>query len=42
MNQTFSEKALKSAEVFIHENVDRWLDLLGENGEAINMGREIN
>lgn len=46
MNQAFSEKALKSVEVFIHENLDRWLDLLGEqaetSGKSINMAHEIN
>ncbi|KAF2167556.1 hypothetical protein M409DRAFT_22361 [Zasmidium cellare ATCC 36951] len=46
MNQAFSEKALKSAEIFIHDNVDRWLDLLGDQGKtgttSINMAHEIN
>ena len=30
MNYAFSESALRSAEGFLHSNIDRWLDLLGE------------
>lgn len=30
LNFAFSERALRDAETFIHENVDRWLDLLGQ------------
>lgn len=33
LNYAFSEKALKSAEVFIHTNTDRWLELLGQFAE---------
>ena len=30
LNNAFSDKALRSAEPFIHANVDRWVDLLGD------------
>jgi cytochrome P450 len=31
MNYAFSENALRSAEGFLHSNVDRWLELLGSS-----------
>lgn len=34
INYAFSESALRGAEVFVHTNVDRWLDLLGQQKEA--------
>jgi hypothetical protein len=30
MNYAFSEAALRDAEVFLHSNIDRWLELLGQ------------
>jgi cytochrome P450 len=30
LNYAFSESALRGAETFIHKNVDRWLELLGQ------------
>ncbi|PVH94268.1 cytochrome P450 [Periconia macrospinosa] len=30
MNYAFSEAAMRSAEVFLHSNIDRWLELLGQ------------
>ncbi|KAJ8108073.1 hypothetical protein OPT61_g8425 [Boeremia exigua] len=30
LNYAFSESALRGAEVFVHANVDRWLELLGQ------------
>ncbi|KAF2993989.1 hypothetical protein E8E13_001764 [Curvularia kusanoi] len=33
LNYAFSESALRSAEVFVHSNVDRWLELLGRRKE---------
>jgi cytochrome P450 len=34
INYAFSESALKGAEVFVHANVDRWLELLGQQKES--------
>jgi cytochrome P450 len=31
LNYAFSDAALRGAEPFIHSNVDRWLDLLGQH-----------
>lgn len=49
LNFAFSEKALRSAEPFIHSNTDRWLELIGKqtpNGsewsDALNMTNWIN
>lgn len=33
MNYAFSESALRSAEGFLHSNIDRWLELLGAMAE---------
>jgi hypothetical protein len=33
LNYAFSESALRSAEVFLHNNIDRWLELLGSTAE---------
>lgn len=33
MNYAFSEGALRSAEGFLHTNIDRWLELLGTLAE---------
>jgi cytochrome P450 len=48
LNYAFSESALRGAEVFIQSNVDRWLELLGqqtqEKGEwtgSINMADQV-
>ncbi|KAJ4324204.1 hypothetical protein N0V94_001416 [Neodidymelliopsis sp. IMI 364377] len=48
INYAFSESALRGAEVFVHSNVDRWLELLGrqkENGEewtgSIDMADQV-
>lgn len=30
LNYAFSEAALRDAEVFLHSNIDRWIELLGE------------
>lgn len=30
LNYAFSEAALRDAEVFLHQNIDRWLELLGQ------------
>lgn len=32
LEHAFSESALRSAESFVHENVSRWLECLGEGG----------
>lgn len=46
LNQTFSEKALRSIEPFVHSNTDRWLDLIEQNAadkqQSLNMAHEIN
>lgn len=46
LNQAFSESALRSAEPFVHSNVDRWLELLDQRsqktGDFINVAEEIN
>lgn len=43
LNHAFSDVALRSAEPFIHKNVNRWLDLLGEQKEqAKNRTKSIN
>ncbi|KAF2649983.1 cytochrome P450 [Lophiostoma macrostomum CBS 122681] len=48
LNQAFSEKAMRSAETFIHSNVNRWLELfetMSENGDwtpTVNMADYIN
>lgn len=34
INYAFSESALRGAEVFVHANVDRWLELLGQEKET--------
>ncbi|KAF2134348.1 benzoate 4-monooxygenase cytochrome-like protein P450 [Dothidotthia symphoricarpi CBS 119687] len=34
MNHAFSESALRSAEGFLHTNIDRWLELLGALAET--------
>ncbi|KAM0426682.1 hypothetical protein ACHAPT_007998 [Fusarium lateritium] len=45
MNNAFSDKALRSCEPFIHENLDRWCELItdeigdGEWSESLNMAR---
>jgi hypothetical protein len=31
LNHAFSDSALRSSESFIHSNVDRWLQLLGQH-----------
>ncbi|UPX12193.1 uncharacterized protein EKO05_0002756 [Ascochyta rabiei] len=48
INYAFSESALRGAEVFVHANVDRWLELLGQqrtNGNdwtaSINMADQV-
>lgn len=51
LNNAFSDKALKGMEPFIHQNLDRWLDLIKQqpqettNGEwsiSLNMADEVN
>lgn len=46
LNYAFSEKALRSAEPFVHSNVDRWLDLFEKDGKdgskSYNMADQIN
>jgi hypothetical protein len=46
LNHAFSERALRSAEPYVHSNVDRWLDLFEERGKggkkSFNMAHEIN
>lgn len=49
MNYAFSEAALRDAETFLHSNIDRWLELLGQQtlkeGEAstpVNMSDWVN
>lgn len=48
MNYAFSESALRSAEDFLHSNVDRWIELLGQlekDGEwtkTLNMCEWVN
>ncbi|KAL6705468.1 hypothetical protein ACN47E_006733 [Coniothyrium glycines] len=48
LNYAFSENALKEAETFIHRNVDRWLELLGEHkytddasGDPVDMADQV-
>ncbi|KAF2819142.1 cytochrome P450 [Ophiobolus disseminans] len=48
LNYAFSEAALRSAEPFIHKNVDRWIELLGQRKgqgqdwtESINMADQV-
>jgi cytochrome P450 len=48
LNNAFSEAALRSAELFIHSNVDHWLTLLSEHKqiddqwtEPINMADQV-
>ncbi|KAH6622021.1 benzoate 4-monooxygenase cytochrome-like protein P450 [Boeremia exigua] len=48
INYAFSESALRGAEVFVHANADRWLELLGQGIESdtqwtdsINMADQI-
>jgi cytochrome P450 len=48
LNQAFSDKAMRSAEGFIHTNVNRWLELLGQQSgkdgwtPSLNMADHIN
>jgi cytochrome P450 len=50
LNSAFSDKALKSAEPFVHANLDRWCELLeeqiesngGEWSESLNMAEGAN
>jgi hypothetical protein len=48
LNYAFSEAALRDAEVFLHSNIDRWLELLRQSGEdgqwtgSLNMCDSIN
>tara|TARA_R110002003_G_scaffold141_29_gene13087 strand:+ start:3184 stop:3723 length:540 start_codon:yes stop_codon:yes gene_type:complete len=48
LNYAFSEAALRDAEVFLHTNIDRWLELLGQSGVdgqwtgSLNMCNWIN
>ncbi|RMJ10958.1 hypothetical protein CDV36_009408 [Fusarium kuroshium] len=43
MNNAFSDKALRSCEPFIHDNVDRWCDLIiKEIGEGEKWSRSLN
>ncbi|KAB5578096.1 cytochrome P450 67, partial [Coniochaeta sp. 2T2.1] len=44
LQQAFSERALRAAEPFIHTNVDRWLQLLGEqkNEKGDELTRSID
>lgn len=49
LNYAFSESALRSAEGFLHANIDRWLELLGtlaeKDGEwtvSLNMCEWVN
>ncbi|KAJ4379418.1 hypothetical protein N0V86_005463 [Didymella sp. IMI 355093] len=48
INYAFSESALRGAEVFVHSNVDRWLNVLGQVKErddvwtkSINMADQV-
>lgn len=48
INYAFSESALRGAEVFVHTNVNRWLELLGESKKkseewtsSINMADQV-
>ncbi|KAJ4250327.1 hypothetical protein NW757_007160 [Fusarium falciforme] len=43
MNNAFSDKALRSCEPFIHENVDRWCELIvDEIGDGEKWSRSLN
>lgn len=42
MNYAFSENALRSAEGFLHSNVDRWLELLGSSAEKDGWTKSLN
>jgi hypothetical protein len=49
LNYAFSEAALRSAEPFIHSNIDRWLILLGQHKtmgqiwtESIDVADQVN
>jgi cytochrome P450 len=43
MNNAFSDKALRSCEPFIHENVDRWCELIIEEiGDGEKWSRSLN
>lgn len=43
INYAFSESALRSAEVFVHNNVDRWLELLGHStGKGAEWSKSID
>lgn len=46
LSHAFSEKALRTAEPFVHSNVDRWLDLFDQRGEggstSFNMAHEMD
>jgi len=43
LNYAFSDMALRSAEPFIHKNVDRWIDLLSQQkAQSQNRKKSIN
>ncbi|KAI1342844.1 cytochrome P450 [Xylariaceae sp. FL0016] len=42
MNSTFSDKALRSAETFIHSNTDRWCDLLAQQAGPDEWSKSVN
>jgi cytochrome P450 len=49
LNHAFSDRALRGAEPLVHKNLDRWLDLMGEQikpgsewSTPLNMADEVN
>lgn len=42
MNHAFSEAALKGSEPFLHSNIDRWLEILGDNAETGSWTKSTN
>jgi hypothetical protein len=42
LNYAFSEAALRDAEVFLHSNIDRWLELLGQLPQTEGWSSSLN
>jgi len=42
LNYAFSEAALRDAEVFLHSNIDRWLELLGQLSQTNGWSSSLN
>jgi hypothetical protein len=42
MMNAFSDKAMRSAEPFVHLNIDRWCELLGQKAEGKEWSKSVS